>query len=40
MDTLSCQNTEETMFCVNSEIFEKIDIHGNISEAQRIAKMR
>jgi hypothetical protein len=40
MDTLICQNTEETMFRVNSQIFEKIDIYGNISEAQRIAKMR
>ncbi len=28
------------MRCVNSEIFDKIDIHGNISNAQRIAKMR
>jgi len=25
---------------VNSEIFEKIDIYGNIPEAQRVAKMR
>jgi hypothetical protein len=28
------------MRSVNSEIFDKIDIHGNISNAQRIAKMR
>ncbi len=40
MDTLICPNTEDTMRCVNSEIFEKIDIYGNMSEAQRISMMR
>ena len=40
MDTLICPNTEDTMQCVNSEIFKKIDSYGNISKAQRIAMMR
>jgi hypothetical protein len=39
-DTLICPNTEDTMRRVNFEIFEKIDIYGNISKAQRIAMMR
>jgi hypothetical protein len=39
-NTLICPNTEDTMQCINSEIFEKIDIYGNISEAQRIVMMR
>ena len=40
VDTLPCPITEDTMQHVNLEIFEKIDIYGNIPEAKRVAKMR
>ncbi len=39
-DPLSTTKLEDTMRCFNSEIFDKIGHLGNISEAQRINKMR
>jgi len=39
-DPLSNIKLEDTMRCFNSEIFDKIGNLGNISEAQRIKKMR